>query len=72
MNQIMDMCEWSEERRDFIVPSFTYRDRNLGFPKLSAQQTKDLLDSERQKKEIVFRDARFEFPQRNNSINDPE
>ncbi len=43
VNQISDLSEWNEEKREYVVPSFTYREKNISFPKLSAQQNKDLL-----------------------------
>jgi len=43
VNQISDLSEWNEEKREFVVPAFTYREKNISFPKLTAQQNKDLL-----------------------------
>lgn len=65
INQISDLSEWNEERREYIVPAFTYRERNINFPKLSNQQNKDLLENERLKKEVYF------TADRRNSSTDP-
>lgn len=66
INQISDLSEWNEEKREFVVPAFTYREKNISFPKLTSQQNKDLLENERQKKEVYFN-----FDARRNSSTDP-
>jgi len=66
VNQISNLSEWNEEKREFVVPAFTYREKNICFPKLTVQQNKDLLESERHKKEVYFN-----FDDRRNSSTDP-
>ena len=53
----MNNSEWDEERREWIVPHFTYRERMVNFPKLHGMN-KEMIEQERDRKEIVFRDSR--------------
>ncbi len=54
---ITNNAEWSEERREWSIPHFTYRERLVNFPKLHGM-SKDMIEQERDRKEIVFRDTR--------------
>ena len=39
-----------------MIAPFYYRDRNVNFPKLPPSQTKELIQFEKDKKELIFRD----------------
>lgn len=53
----MNNSEWDEERREWNVPHFTYRERMINFPKLHGM-SKEMIEQERDRKQIVFRDSR--------------
>ena len=56
IEQILSQSEYNDETRDWIIAPFYYRDRNVNFPKLPPAQTKELIQHQKDKKELVFRD----------------
>ena len=46
--------EWSEERKEWNVPCFTYKEKNMGFPKLAKRES---IEADKEKKEVVFKSA---------------
>ena len=54
---IINNAQWNEEGRQWDIPHFTYREKVVNFPKLHGM-TKDMIDQERDRKEIVFRDSK--------------
>jgi len=51
IEMIVNNSEWDEEKREWKVPFFTYREKNINLPKLmSKEMTKDLVESEKDKK----------------------
>ena len=63
LETIMKNADWDEEKREWVVPHFTYRERMVNFPKLGGM-SKEMIEQERDKKEIVFRDSRRDDPKR--------
>ena len=57
LDYIVLNSEWNEERKEWTVPSFTYKEKNMGLPKLSSKTVrKDSEDYyEKEKKEVVFK-----------------
>lgn len=55
---IVNSSEWDEEKRDWKVPAFTYKEKKVNLPKLSKEMTRDFVDSEKEKKELYFRDSK--------------
>lgn len=46
LDMIVNNSEWDEEKREWRVPMFTYRERNVNLPKLlSKEMSKDLIES---------------------------
>ena len=45
----MNNSEWDEERREWNVPHFTYRERMINFPKLHGM-SKEMIEQERDRK----------------------
>lgn len=57
LETIVNNSEWDEEKREWRVPHFTYRERMVNFPKIHGM-TKDMIEQEKDRKEIVFRDSK--------------
>jgi hypothetical protein len=55
LDLIINNSDWDEDKREWKVPNFVYRERNVGLPKL--QQGRDF-NEEREKKEVVFRNSK--------------
>ena len=36
IDHIVNHSQWSEERKEWNVPYFTYKEKNMGLPKLAA------------------------------------
>ena len=49
LENIMNNSEWDEERREWNVPHFTYRERMINFPKLHGM-SKEMIEQERDRK----------------------
>lgn len=51
LDMIVNNSEWDEEKREWKVPAFTYRENNVNFPKLmSKDMSKNLIETEKDKK----------------------
>ena len=35
IDHIVNNSEWNEEKEEWNIPNFTYREKNMGLPKLS-------------------------------------
>lgn len=57
IDYIVNNSEWNEEKQEWNVPYFTYKEKNMGLPKLgyTAMNKKESTELERDKKEIVFK-----------------
>ena len=58
---IVNNSEWNEERKEWAVPFFTYKERNVALPKLNklnntGMYKKDSIELEKEKKELKFRE----------------
>ena len=49
LETIINNSEWDEERREWVVPHFTYRERMVNFPKLHGM-SKEMIEQERDRK----------------------
>ena len=56
LDHIVLNSEWNEERQDWLVPNFNYREKNTGLPKLSGKMTRnESTELEKEKKEVIFK-----------------
>ena len=57
LDYIVNNSEWNEERKDWTVPYFTYKEKNMGLPNLgtTGMSKRDSTDGDRDKKEVVFK-----------------
>jgi hypothetical protein len=57
IDHIVNNSEWNEERKEWHVPYFTFKEKNMGLPKLgnTGMSRKEAAESEREKKEVVFK-----------------
>ena len=71
IDYVVNHSDWSEDKKEWTVPSFTYKDKNMGLPKLNStgMSKKDSLD-EKEKKEIVFKNTHKESTERDKNPND--
>lgn len=56
IDQIIKQSEYNDETREWAIAPFYYRDRNVNFPKLGQVKNNELIDFERDKKELIFRE----------------
>lgn len=52
--------EWIEDRSDYKIPAFYLKDKKLVLPKLKEHEAIDMIDFEKQRKELRFGDQKFE------------
>lgn len=45
---------WNEDKGTYIVPPFTFKDKKIRFPKLAAHQAMELVDQEKENRDIDF------------------
>jgi hypothetical protein len=59
IDHIVNNSDWNEEKKEWTVPYFTYKERNMGLPKLNStgMSKKDAIDNDKDKKEIVFKNT---------------
>jgi hypothetical protein len=55
IDHIVNNSEWNEERKEWHVPYFTYKEKNMGLPKLANTGMARGEDREKKEKEIVFK-----------------
>ena len=61
IEHIVNNSEWNEETKEWKVPSFVYKEKNSGLPKLSSHSistpSKELIDveKEKEKREVIFK-----------------
>ena len=72
IDHIVNNSEWSEERKEWTVPYFTYKEKNMGLPKLgnTGMSRKETVDTDKEKKEIVFK-ATSQRDVERTSVNEP-
>jgi len=59
IDMIINNSEWDEEKREWKVPYFTYREKNVNLPKLmSKEMTREMVETEKEKKELFFRNSK--------------
>lgn len=56
IDQIISQSEYIEETREWIIAPFVYRERNINFPKLGSNKNTELIEFEKDKKELIFKD----------------
>ena len=49
---IKSASQWNEDKNDYKVPPFYFKDKKLKFPKLSSAQAMDLVQNEKDGREI--------------------
>lgn len=57
LDYIVLNSQWNEEKKEWTVPSFTYKEKNMGLPKLSSKAVRKDSEEyyEKEKKEVVFK-----------------
>ena len=60
IDHVINHSEWNEETKEWKIPYFTYKEKNMGLPKLQANTTSNFLpresiEVEKDKKEITFK-----------------
>jgi hypothetical protein len=53
LETIVNNSCWNEDKMEWVVPNFFYRERMVSFPKL--QGGKNNLNGEKEKKEVIFK-----------------
>lgn len=56
MDKIKGACEWSENKNDFLIPPFVLKNKKVKFPALNSQQALDLINQEKDSREVFFSD----------------
>ena len=56
IQQIIQQSEFNDETREWAIAPFYYRDRNINFPKLGNVKNAELIEFEKEKKELIFRE----------------
>lgn len=47
LDYIVNNSEWSEEKREWNVPNFSYKQKNMGLPKLGGPPKKAMNEEEK-------------------------
>lgn len=56
LDYIVMNSEWNEEKKEWHVPYFTYKEKNVGLPKLgNTLQRRESSEMEKEKKEVIFK-----------------
>ena len=58
LDLIVNNSDWNEEKRQWTIPNFVYRERFVSLPKLQSGKE---LSEEKEKKEVIFRNSRKEI-----------
>ena len=54
---VLKNADWSESKREWYIPHFTYREKMVNFPKMGGMN-REMVEQERDKKEIIFKNSR--------------
>lgn len=54
---VVSNSQWSEEKREWSVPYFVYKEKSMGLPKLGNQSSakKENVEIEKDKKEVIIK-----------------
>ena len=57
IDYIVNNSDWNEEKKEWNVPYFAYKEKSMGLPKLSStgMSKKDSLQLQKDKKEVIFK-----------------
>jgi hypothetical protein len=66
IDYIVNNSDWSEEKSEWNIPHFAYKDKNMGLPKLSStgMSRKDSIDFDKEKKEVVLKNIQKDLTDR--------
>lgn len=56
LDMIINNSDWNEEKREWTIPNFVYKEKMVNLPKLQKQISRDS-NEEKEKKEVIFRNS---------------
>lgn len=56
LDYIVMNSEWNDEKKEWAIPYFSYKEKNMGLPKLgNTIQRKESSEMDKTKKEVIFK-----------------
>ncbi|CAD8105757.1 unnamed protein product [Paramecium sonneborni] len=64
IDKITNICEWNEDLEEYKIPPFNIKAKKVNFPSLPYQKAMDLIDVEKQERQIEINSKQIEINQR--------